>query len=154
SLVDKSLLVHEDAGGDARFAMLETLREFAAAELEKSDEASAVRTRHAQHFLALAEQGSQDFARLRHWLARLEAEHDNLRAAIAWALARKDAELALRLVGAVATKWVDRGYAAEGRRAAVAALALDGGSDRARGRGLVGAASLAREGDVREARVY
>jgi predicted ATPase/class 3 adenylate cyclase len=154
SLVDKSLLVQEDAGGEARFSMLETLREFAAFELEKSGEAGAVRARHAEHFLALAEKGSEDFARLRHWLARFEAEHDNLRAAIAWALERKDAELALRLVGAVATKWLERGYGAEGRRAARAALALEGGSDGARGRALAGAAALARDGDLREARAY
>src|SRR5581483_564625 len=79
SLVDKSLLRQvEDADGEARFVMLETIREFAAERLAASDTATDLRRRHAQYFLALAERAEAELAGAGQaaWLDRLEREHD------------------------------------------------------------------------------
>jgi DNA-binding CsgD family transcriptional regulator/tetratricopeptide (TPR) repeat protein len=98
--------------------MLETVREFSLERLEASGEAAAVRERHAALFTAVAAEadvklrGREQIA----WLARLETEHDNLRAAMAWALARGDAELALRLADGLHWFWYLHGHWAEGRR--------------------------------------
>jgi len=155
SLVDKSILVQDDSADEPRFSMLETLREFAIAELDTTGEGDELRAKHATWYLALAEEASRDVGRQRSWLGRLEAEHDNMRGAITWALGRGDAELALRLTAALAAMWRLRGHAVEGRRAIDAALALPGGTPRARAGALVGAALLTRElGDLRDARVY
>jgi predicted ATPase len=100
SLVDKSLLRQEEGpDGEPRFVMLETIHEFAREKLEKSAEAEQIKRVHAEYFLNLAEVA---FPELRgpdqlEWLERLEAEHDNMSAALSWALGRKEAEVALRL---------------------------------------------------------
>jgi tetratricopeptide (TPR) repeat protein len=107
--------------------MLETIREYATERLEASEEAEAVRRRHAAYYLALADRGEGHYAPPRSdWLARLEREHDNLRAALGWALARGDAEIALALAGALWPFWSSRGHLSEGRRWLEAALALGG----------------------------
>src|SRR5207249_6135319 len=104
-LVDRSLLRQADAGdpgrpdgGEPRVAMLETLHEYAAERLEASGEAGELRRRHAAYFLVLAETAEPELtgAAQASWLARLEAEHDNLRAALTWALAA-DPAAGLRL---------------------------------------------------------
>jgi predicted ATPase/class 3 adenylate cyclase len=155
SLVDKSLLVYEDTGDAARFSMLETLREFAVAELEKSGEAERLRAEHAAWYVARAEEASSDPARQRHWLGWLDTEHDNLRGALVWALQDGNADLALRLSGALAWMWRLRGQGLEGRRALDDALALPGGASGPRARALLGAALLRRDfGDLREGRVF
>jgi DNA-binding CsgD family transcriptional regulator/tetratricopeptide (TPR) repeat protein len=98
--------------------LLEPVRQYALEKLEESKNAESVRRRHAEYFLALAEEaepelwGPEDKA----WLERLEAEHDNLRAALSWALERGEAEPALRLAGALWRFWITRGYYEEGRR--------------------------------------
>jgi len=99
-LVDKSLVVAETTGiGGARYRMLEPIRQYAQEKLEESGEAEEVRSQHASFFLALAEEaepglrGPEDA----EWLERLEAEHDNMRAALSWALERGQTELGLRL---------------------------------------------------------
>jgi tetratricopeptide (TPR) repeat protein len=83
-------------------------------------------------------------------LERLEAEHDNMRTALSWALERKEAELVLRLGGALSWFWSVRGYHSEGRRWLEAALAMDGrGSPEVRAMALAGAGALAEEqGDL------
>src|SRR5207247_9589615 len=98
SLTDKSLLRQDERpGGEPCFVMLETIREFGLEQLAESGEDEATRRRHAEFFLGLAEQaepqlqGPQQGA----WLGQLEAEHDNLRAALTWALARGAVEVAL-----------------------------------------------------------
>jgi predicted ATPase/DNA-binding CsgD family transcriptional regulator len=122
SLVDKSLVRREeqaDGGpdaGTARYGMLETIREFGLERLAASGEEADVRAAHAGHFLALAEEaepGLEGPAQAR-WLARLEREHDNLRAALAWGTAAAPAA-ALRLAGALWLFWYVRGHLAEGR---------------------------------------
>lgn len=91
-LVDKSLVVAEaTGGGGVRYRMLEPIRQYAREKLEEGGEAEEVRSQHASFFLALTEEpeprlrGAEDV----EWLERLEAEHDNLRAALAWALERE-----------------------------------------------------------------
>ena len=98
--------------------MLETIREYAHEQLELSGEADAVRERHTALFAAVATQADVELRRGEQivWLARLEAEHDNLRAAMTWALAREDVELALRLAGGLHWFWYLHGYWAEGCR--------------------------------------
>src|SRR5207244_2749562 len=90
SLVSKSLLQErEDLGGlgEARFWMLETIHEFAREKLEESAEGNELHDRHAAYFLALAEEAGPELAgpQQGEWLARLEEEHDNMRAALNWA---------------------------------------------------------------------
>jgi predicted ATPase/DNA-binding CsgD family transcriptional regulator len=100
SLLDKSLLrLDVDAAGEPRYGMLETVREFALDLLQASDDADVVQRRHAMSFVTLAEAVTPDLAgdHLKAVLARLAAELPNLRAAVAWALARGEAETVLRL---------------------------------------------------------
>jgi non-specific serine/threonine protein kinase len=118
SLSDKSLLVprgHLD--GERRFGLLEIVREFAAAELEASGETDEFRRRHAQRFLALAEQGEPHLkgADSAEWLRRLETEHDNLSAALHWSL-EHDPPIAARLGAAIRHLWIIHGHLNEGRR--------------------------------------
>src|SRR5215203_5623434 len=97
-LVGQSLLRQaEGPEGEPRFSMLETIREYAAERLEISGDAELVRQRHAEHFLAIAEQAESEMVGPRQsvWLERLERAHDNLRAALAWAIDRDHAELGL-----------------------------------------------------------
>ena len=112
SLVDKSLLRHTEE----RFWMLETIREYAHELLEASDEADAVRGRHADHYLALGELAyTERFDRGLTWVRRLEAEHDNLRAALDH-LQDRDPLRALQLAGALGWFWLARSHFAEGTR--------------------------------------
>jgi predicted ATPase/DNA-binding CsgD family transcriptional regulator len=102
SLLDKSLLRQETAlGSEARYTMLETIREFASEQLAVSAEEETIRARHAEWCLALAERGDPELlgSRNRDWLERLEAEHANLRAALGWALERAEADAADVLLG-------------------------------------------------------
>jgi predicted ATPase len=118
ALVEASLLVAEEsASGEPRYRMLETLREFAQEQLEGAAELAAVRDRHLVWCLALAEQAAPHLrgAEQEQWLARLEAEHDNLRAAHGWAREHGEAELGLRLASALGRFWEVRGHWSEGR---------------------------------------
>ena len=99
SLVDKSLVrVREDD----RFWMLETIREYAAERLEESGEADELRRRHAEHFLALAEE-AEPYAREVDGNGSIASsrKHDNLRAALDWFEASGETQLVLRLAGAL-----------------------------------------------------
>jgi predicted ATPase len=143
SLVDKSLLRHTEE----RFWMLETIREYAAERLEESGEAEELRRRHAQHFLALAEEAEphvedEVLRGGREWLDRLEREHDNLRAALDQLEASGETEHALRLAGALSDFWASRGVV-EGMRRLENALRADEGPTAARAKALNGAAELA-----------
>jgi tetratricopeptide (TPR) repeat protein len=129
SLLDKSLLRQvAEQEDEPRFEMLETIREFALEKLEESADAETIKRVHAEFYLALAEQaeprlwGSEDAA----WLDRLEPEHDNMRAALSWALEHEEAELTLRLGGALQWFWNMAGYYGEGRSWLEAALAENG----------------------------
>src|SRR5215216_4477901 len=129
SLVDKSLLRQEEGPNEEpRFVMLETVHEFAREKLQGSGEAEEIRRTHAEYFLTLAEEAYPELkgANQLQWLERLEAEHDNIRAALSWALERKEAEVALRLGGALWWFWSVRGYRSEGRRWLEESLAIEG----------------------------
>lgn len=145
-LVDKSLVVaHEGPSGEARYALLETLREYGWECLVQSDGADVVQRRHAEFFLALAESAAPELRgpRQASWMWRLEQESANLRSALRWSLERGEPELGLRLVVALWRFWWVRGYLAEGRRWLDELLRItDGGSiqttTRARALGLAG----------------
>jgi predicted ATPase/DNA-binding SARP family transcriptional activator/DNA-binding CsgD family transcriptional regulator len=128
-LVDKSLVVAETTGdGRGRYRMLEPVRQYAREKLEESGESDAVRHRHTAFFLSLAEEAEPELRRPQQeeWLKRLEREHDNVRSALSWALERGEAELGLRLVGALGEFWYTRGHLDEGQRWLQAALANNG----------------------------
>jgi serine/threonine-protein kinase PknK len=129
SLVTKSLLYPVAAEtGVVRLTMFETIREFGIEQLVQSGELEAHRWRHAEFFLALAEQAETELRgpAASTWHARLNTEHDNLRAALEWSLtATGDAGgvLALRLAAALARFWWTRGYHREGLQWLTRALA-------------------------------
>jgi predicted ATPase/transcriptional regulator with XRE-family HTH domain len=117
ALVDQSLLQEREEGGEIRFAMLDTIREYAWEQLAESAEAPEIRRRHGAYYLALAEaadsgwHGSEQGA----WVRQLETEHENLRAALAWAQETGQGETGARLVSALARFWATHGYLTEGR---------------------------------------
>ena len=160
SLADKSLVLRQaaDAGGDVRFAMLETIREYAGERLEERDDADDLRRRHARHFLALVEEAEPQLqgAEAGAWLARLDAEHDNVRAALVWAGGAGAAELELRIVSALEYFWRLRGHLSEGSRRLEAALARRGDAPPAvRAKALNVAAIVAhRQGRPEAAKAY
>ena len=131
SLVDKSLAnAYLD---DGRYGMLETIREYASERLQASGEAEAVRDRHLDHFLALAEataphlygpdQGT--------WYDRLDADLGNLRIAHRWCDETPEGgRKGLRLVNAIRPYWFGRGLLKLGKRATIEALARPGAQAR------------------------
>jgi predicted ATPase/transcriptional regulator with XRE-family HTH domain len=129
SLVDKNLLRQVDGpGGQARFLMFETIREFGLERLAADGEEVATRRRHAAWCLKLAEEGDLlllVFSNQNEMLRRLVAEQDNLRAALDWSTQTGSAETALRLAGSLGMYWYFRGDLTEGVRWLEAALAID-----------------------------
>ncbi|MGH3257036.1 MAG: protein kinase domain-containing protein [Streptosporangiaceae bacterium] len=127
-LADVSLItVTEGTDGEPRVGMLEMIREYALERLAEAGELEETRLRHAQHFTAFAERANEQLDGPAQLTAmdRLEADHDNLRAALAWSLETRPADSAadgdravigLRLVQALTQFWYQRDHAAEGRR--------------------------------------
>ena len=117
SLADKNLLRQQPGReGEPRFLMLETIREFALERLTESEERVQIEKRHAEYFLALAEQGGQEL-RGHEQLScakQLEIELDNFRAAMGWAEATGEEELAMGIGSALTTFWCMRGHSSEG----------------------------------------
>src|SRR5918994_1266847 len=155
SLLDKSLLRREEgAEGEPRFVMLETIHEYARERLDKSGEAGEIKRLHAEYFLGLSEQGE---SKLRgpeeaKWLERLEIEHDNMREALSRALDGEEAELGLRLPGALWQFWWGGGHYDEGRRRLETALAKDDRASVARAKALEAVGWLADDqGDINRA---
>jgi predicted ATPase/class 3 adenylate cyclase len=174
SLADKSLLRQETGpDNEPRFTMLETIREYALERIDICGEAATLHRQHAIYFLQLAEQAEPELygAEQRAWLERLEAEHDNLRAALAWSLNTENqiprtagsrssvvssqlqlatddqerTELGLRLAAALWVFWWKHGYFSEGRTWLASALqrADTNAPAAARAKALHGAGSLA-----------
>jgi predicted ATPase len=144
SLVDKSLVRHTNE----RFWMLETIREFALEQLEASGEAGEMRRRHAEHYLALAEEREphvedEVLAGGGEWLDRLDRELDNFRSTLDQLGDSGETERALRLAGALSDLWASRGHVSEGRRRLESALRADKDPTAARAKALNGAAELA-----------
>jgi predicted ATPase len=157
SLVDKSLVGRDGAGSEPRFTMLETIREYARERLDEGEDAARTRDRHAEHFLAVAEDAERALeagAGQEACRERLAQDHDNLRAALARFRDTGDCARELRLGSALATFWKVRGHLGEGRRSLEDALARGAGADaRVRARALDAAGGLAyRQGDHEQAR--
>ncbi|MGH7519539.1 MAG: tetratricopeptide repeat protein [Gemmatimonadales bacterium] len=147
-LVDKSLLRQEiRPDSEPRFAMLETIREYAQERLAASGESDVAQRRHAGYFMALAERAEREFQGPEQstWLARLEADHENLRAALTWCLGEDgEREIELRLAASLVPFWEIRGYWNEGRRWLEAVLHdTSGASSAAKVKVLNGAGMLA-----------
>lgn len=120
ALVTASLVsMHESeqAPGEPRLTMLETIREFGQEELEAAGEASAVRARHAAWYAALAEEAASRLSGpdALAWTQRLDRERDNLQAALLWARDSGNVELGLRLAVALGRFWQTRGPLGEGQ---------------------------------------
>jgi len=117
SLVDKTLIVAETTGkAPARYRLLETIREYALEKLNEAGESTRLRDRHLYFFLARTEEAmpKQFEAYQQLWLSWLESEHDNLRAALSWALESKRIEAGLRLASALTYFWEIHSYVQEG----------------------------------------
>ena len=129
SLLDNSLVRQEQTSdGDLRFQMLQTVHEFATERLRASEEEERLRRRHAEHFRDLAEEAEPHLMGegQAQWLRRLEREHDNLRAALDWAEAVEDADIALRTSAAMWRFWQQRGPLVEARARLQRIMALPG----------------------------
>ena len=118
SLVEQSL-VRAEGADKPRFGMLEMIHEYALERLDQSGEEARLRRRHAEYFAALAEQAEPHILRAdaNSWLNRLQAEHDNLRAALNWCFTNKgDTEIGVRIATALSRFWQVRSYLSEGQR--------------------------------------
>ena len=147
-LVDQSLLRQtEQPNGEPRFLMLETIREYALERLNASGEAEAIERQHATFFLAMAEEAEPKMrsGEQSAWIARLQAEHDNLRAALGFTLEHEEAEIGLRLAGALFPFWRSCNHSREGRSWLEQVLAQPHARARtaARAKALYGAGAMA-----------
>ena len=130
SLVDQHLVQPASgSSGPARFTMLETIREYALGCLEASGDGATLRQRHARYFLTLAETAEPALRGPTQatWLRQLQVEDHNLRAVLRWSCASNNAELALRMVGALWQFWLLHGRFQEWDHWLTAALTLDRG---------------------------
>lgn len=119
TLFDNSLLVtREVPTGELRFGMLETVREYALEKLELSGEAETFRRRHAEYYLQMVEQAEPHLRGLEQgkWLGILDQEHDNIRAALRWALDRHETHIAACIGRGIWYFWWIHGHQSEGRR--------------------------------------
>lgn len=119
SLVGKSLLkLQETSDIEPRFTMLETIHEYAVERLNALPNAAEVRHRHAEYYLTLAGQAKQGLNsdQQSRWLRYLDKEHDNLRAALQWAVQQHAESMAVQTAGLIWRFWYLRGYLSEGRK--------------------------------------
>ena len=129
ALIDKSLLMRVETDTSSRYKMLETIREYALEKLDDSGSAPQLHASHCMYFFELAKRGRNGMRgpQQGEWLARLDEEHDNLRAAVSLALAEQglvDPIVAVKLAVALQTFWILRGHASEGRASLQAMLQL------------------------------
>ena len=123
ALVNKSLVAQEDAGGVARYRLLETIRQYARDRLLESPENAHSRDRHFKYYYEWIDPslphrlGSHS----KQWYDMCEREKDNLRAAFSWGL-EVDPDAVLRLAAALADFWTRRGYYADVRAELSSAL--------------------------------
>ena len=148
-MADKSLLMSDETDTQTRYKLLETVRQYAEWHLTAcGQELGATRDRHLHWCVALAEEAEPHLSGPEQgaWVAQLEREHDNLRAALGWAREQENGARALRLAGALCRFWQMRGYLGEGRSHLDAALAQEPATSvpsAARARALNGAGTLA-----------
>jgi predicted ATPase/class 3 adenylate cyclase len=122
-LVDKSLVVVDGSGRQARYRLLETVRQYAGEKLAESGSAEEVRRRHRDYFVQLTERIFSDPLAEGHWLTRSKVG-DDLRAALDWSLAQGEAEASLLLVVPLGHYWTQAGRLGEGRARLEQVLAL------------------------------
>ncbi|WP_162641692.1 BTAD domain-containing putative transcriptional regulator [Streptosporangium sp. 'caverna'] len=127
ALIEKSLLL-ADGEDTPRYRMLDTIREYAAHRLAEAGETEPARRAHLAYFTELAETAEPHLRRAEQleWLSTLEAEHDNIGAALRGAIAEGRAQEAMRLVAAVGWYWFLSGHRAEGTELSIAATSLHG----------------------------
>ena len=157
SLVDESLLRRVDGVLGPRFAMLETIREYAAARLRESGAEEDAQRRHAAYFLSVAETAGKALTAgtvYDETLAELDAEHDNLRGAIAWAATTGEIEGEVRMAVALRQYWLLRGELTEARRVFEGAIERSASAEpRLQALALVhGGLFPYRQGDVQQAK--
>ena len=161
SLVNKSMVQQTvQPDGEARFSLLEMIREFGLEQAQANGGFLAATARaHAETYATFVETAEPALAGPDHltWITRLNAEHDNCRVALHWAISHQQAELAMRLGGALWSYWLDRGFYGEGRRFLATILQLEGTASRTplRARALLGLGALiGAQGDLTKARTY
>src|SRR5258706_8011090 len=132
SLADKSLVGPEQEDAQTRYRLLETVRQYARDRLEDTGGCAAVRGRHRDYYLALAEEAHPKLrgAEQPQWLRRLEEEHENLRAGLEWSRVEAGWKGGLRLCGTLQRFWWMRGHFTEGRQWCTRALCKAGAEER------------------------
>jgi predicted ATPase/WD40 repeat protein/tetratricopeptide (TPR) repeat protein len=152
ALLDRSLVYVHRSAGVPRYGLLETVRQYGLQRLERAGETAAVRDRHLDWCVTLTERAAPALLGPEQvvWLGRLGREHDNLRAALKWALDHGLKTLGLRVAGGLWMFWLRRSHQREGRHWLEALLALDAADDDATSvavlaRALEGAAWLAED---------
>jgi tetratricopeptide (TPR) repeat protein len=132
SLAGKNLVVAHQNEGHSRYRFLETVRQYGIDRLEECMGGDAVRQRHRDYFLVLAEEAEPNLtgAHQTAWLQRLEEEHENLRVALDWSLVEEESDAALRLCGALQRFWWTRGHLFEGREWCARILGKVGAEER------------------------
>jgi predicted ATPase/class 3 adenylate cyclase len=148
SLVDQSLVRRSESdGGQVRFSMLETIREFGQEQLQASGEFDRLRRSHGEYFLHLALEAGPHLTGgdQVEWLDRCDRDHPNIRAGLQWAIDTGEAEKAQQAAGALWRFWQQRGHLAEGREWFKVILDLPSGQQAtsARAKALIGAGGMA-----------
>jgi len=146
NLVDKSLVLVDDRETTTRYGLLETIRQYARERLVEKGETELARDAHLAYIIARAEEADAALrgGEQRRWLERLDADHDNLRAALEWAASADRTEALLALAIALWRFWRVRSYFSEGRRWLDEALRRSGSAPTAeRAKALLRGGSLA-----------
>ena len=117
-LINKSFVIKEESGFESRYHMLETIKQYANEKLVEAGESSTIRDRHLNYFLPLAETAAPHLIRPEQleWLAQIDADYQNLRTALEWALNQESPEASMRLCNALGRFWGFRGYWREASR--------------------------------------
>ena len=117
SLIHKSLLLMEQRSAEARYRLLETMRQYGQEKLQQAGEVATMRRSHCDWYVRFVESAGPEAVGLQQaeWLHRLELEHDNIRTALAWSLEQGEVESGARIGAAIWRFWLYRGYLAEGR---------------------------------------
>ena len=138
SLVDHSLVRRVEIAGKVRFGMLHVIREYASDRLDHLETSSVIRKRHAEVYTEFAEEAAPRLTKSdrNEWLNLMDSEHDNVRAALRWAVDAGQADIAMRLVFAVWRFWQARGHLHEAKNRVMEVLGLNGGEPRLRAKAL------------------
>jgi predicted ATPase len=144
TLVEASLLSRPAGSDEARFWMLETIREYALEQLRAAGEDKEIGGRHARFYAGLVERAEPELtgADQASWLQRLEGEHANLQAALGWASQNGDRDLALGMAAGLWRFWQLRGHLTEGRRWLQDLLGAEGSASRPRVKAVLGLAGI------------